>query len=179
MVDADPPICHHCKQYGFECTFFLPITETRFKKKRLEEEAAAAAAAAAVQAEKEKAERDRERESSAQRSPMPDSVRNVRVDGMYAFCSVIVCVFPLLCRFHILFLLPPLLFLFPFRGPGLFCLFFFRYAHVGHVDLCHDSTMFTCHIVYYFRAFFYTSVQTFFYLLLSPFPPEPIIWVYG
>ena len=47
MVDADPPICHHCKQYGFECTFFLPITETRFKKKRLEEEAAAAAAAAA------------------------------------------------------------------------------------------------------------------------------------
>ena len=85
---------------------------------------------------------------------MPDSVRNVRVDGMYAFFSVIVCVFPFLCRFHILFLLPPLLFLFPFRGPSLFCLFFFRYAHVGHVDLCHDSTMFTCHIVYYFRAFF-------------------------
>ena len=131
MVDADPPICHHCKQYGFECTFFLPITETRFKKKRLEEEAAAAAAAAAVQAEKEKVERDRERESSAQRSPMPDSVRNVRVDGMYAFCSVIVCVFPLLCRFHILFLLPPLLFLFPFRGPGLFCLFFFSVCNCG------------------------------------------------
>ena len=124
MVDADPPICHHCKQYGFECTFFLPITETRFKKKRLEEEAAAAAAAAAVQAEKEKAERDRERESSAQRSPMPDSVRNVRVDGMYAFCSVIVCVFPLLCRFHILFLLPSLLF-FPLSGGRAYfvCLF--------------------------------------------------------
>jgi hypothetical protein len=33
-------VCQHCKQYGFECTFFLPITETRFKKKRQEEEAA-------------------------------------------------------------------------------------------------------------------------------------------
>ncbi|KAG5635471.1 hypothetical protein H0H81_011112 [Sphagnurus paluster] len=35
---TDPPTCQHCKQYGFECTFFLPITETRFKKKKLEEE---------------------------------------------------------------------------------------------------------------------------------------------
>ncbi|CAO1617112.1 unnamed protein product [Parajaminaea phylloscopi] len=26
--------CAHCRQYGFNCTFFLPITETRFKKKR-------------------------------------------------------------------------------------------------------------------------------------------------
>ncbi|KIJ26445.1 hypothetical protein M422DRAFT_71920, partial [Sphaerobolus stellatus SS14] len=41
LADADPPVCQHCKQYGFDCTFFLPITETRFKKKRLEEEAAA------------------------------------------------------------------------------------------------------------------------------------------
>lgn len=31
-------MCQHCKQYGFECTYFLPITETRFKKKRVEEE---------------------------------------------------------------------------------------------------------------------------------------------
>lgn len=46
--DGDKTVCQHCKQYGFECTFFLPITETRFKKKRLEEEAAAAAAAAAT-----------------------------------------------------------------------------------------------------------------------------------
>ncbi|KAF7363561.1 hypothetical protein MSAN_01012700 [Mycena sanguinolenta] len=30
--------CQHCKQYQFECTFFLPITETRFKKKKLEED---------------------------------------------------------------------------------------------------------------------------------------------
>lgn len=69
-------ICAHCKQYGFgesyadtldlfpeaqhadlscfyliECTFFLPITETRFKKKKereAEERAAAAAAASAT-----------------------------------------------------------------------------------------------------------------------------------
>ena len=33
-------MCQHCKQYAFECTFFLPITETRFKKKKLEEESA-------------------------------------------------------------------------------------------------------------------------------------------
>ncbi|WVR08635.1 hypothetical protein IAU60_005691 [Kwoniella sp. DSM 27419] len=32
------PICAHCKQYDLECTFFLPITETRFKKKRQAEE---------------------------------------------------------------------------------------------------------------------------------------------
>lgn len=43
LTDSDPPLCQHCKQYGFECTFFLPIAETRFKKKKLEEEAAAAA----------------------------------------------------------------------------------------------------------------------------------------
>ncbi|CAO1638625.1 unnamed protein product [Sympodiomycopsis kandeliae] len=43
--------CAHCRQYGFNCTFFLPITETRFKKKREREaEEAAAAAAAAVAA---------------------------------------------------------------------------------------------------------------------------------
>ncbi|CEH13583.1 hypothetical protein PSEUBRA_SCAF13g01932 [Ceraceosorus bombacis] len=43
-------ICAHCRQYGFECTFFLPITETRFKKKheREREEAAQAQAQAAA-----------------------------------------------------------------------------------------------------------------------------------
>lgn len=40
LTDSEPPLCQHCKQYGFECTFFLPITETRFKKKKMEEEAA-------------------------------------------------------------------------------------------------------------------------------------------
>ncbi|KAK2466686.1 hypothetical protein APHAL10511_000944 [Amanita phalloides] len=38
LPDSEPPRCQHCKQYGFECTFFLPITETRFKKKKLEDE---------------------------------------------------------------------------------------------------------------------------------------------
>lgn len=38
LPDADPPVCQHCKQSMFECTFFLPITETRFKKKKTEEE---------------------------------------------------------------------------------------------------------------------------------------------
>jgi uncharacterized protein (DUF4415 family) len=47
LPESDPQCCQHCKQYGFECTFFLPITETRFKKKKMEEEA--------VNAEKEKA----------------------------------------------------------------------------------------------------------------------------
>jgi len=49
LTDSEPPLCQHCKQYGFDCTFFLPIAETRFKKKKQEEEAAAAAAAAAVE----------------------------------------------------------------------------------------------------------------------------------
>ncbi|KAF8844890.1 hypothetical protein BDN67DRAFT_942357 [Paxillus ammoniavirescens] len=40
LPESDPPRCQHCKQYGFECTFFLPITETRFKKKKLEEDTA-------------------------------------------------------------------------------------------------------------------------------------------
>ncbi|KIY43436.1 hypothetical protein FISHEDRAFT_9433, partial [Fistulina hepatica ATCC 64428] len=40
VVDSDPPLCQHCKQYGFECTFFLPITETRFKKKKATEDKA-------------------------------------------------------------------------------------------------------------------------------------------
>lgn len=43
-------ICVHCKQYGFDCTFFLPITETRFKKKREREAEEAAAAQAAAMA---------------------------------------------------------------------------------------------------------------------------------
>ncbi|KAF5336237.1 hypothetical protein D9758_014368 [Tetrapyrgos nigripes] len=39
IPDSDPAVCQHCKQYNFDCTFFLPITETRFKKKKMEEEA--------------------------------------------------------------------------------------------------------------------------------------------
>ena len=41
LPDSDPPVCQHCKQYLFECTFFLPITETRFKKKKTEDEGVA------------------------------------------------------------------------------------------------------------------------------------------
>ena len=74
LPDSEPPVCQHCKQYSFECTFFLPITETRFKKKRLEEEAAAAA----VAAEKEKEKRA---ESEAKDSPKPEGTRGVRIDG--------------------------------------------------------------------------------------------------
>ncbi|KAL1412686.1 hypothetical protein Q8F55_000433 [Vanrija albida] len=39
------PICAHCKQYSLECTFFLPITETRFKKRRAAADEATPAAA--------------------------------------------------------------------------------------------------------------------------------------
>ncbi|KAG8772446.1 hypothetical protein FRC16_005664, partial [Serendipita sp. 398] len=40
LPDTDPPLCAHCKQYNYDCTFFLPIQETRFKKKRQDEESA-------------------------------------------------------------------------------------------------------------------------------------------
>ncbi|KAG6335854.1 hypothetical protein ID866_3244 [Astraeus odoratus] len=60
LPDSEPQLCQHCKQYGFECTFFLPITETRFKKKKLEEEAAA---------EKEKEKSDARRTTT---SPQAD-----------------------------------------------------------------------------------------------------------
>lgn len=68
LAETDPPECQHCKQYGFDCTFFLPITETRFKKKKLEQE---------VEAEKEK---EKERSTN---SPHADAARSadVRVFG--------------------------------------------------------------------------------------------------
>lgn len=46
LPDEDPPRCAHCKQYNYECTFFLPITETRFKKRKTEEETHTALVAA-------------------------------------------------------------------------------------------------------------------------------------
>lgn len=57
LPDADPPVCQHCKQYGFECTFFLPITETRFKKKKQYEEEGAT-------------EKDKDKPSDARRTTM-------------------------------------------------------------------------------------------------------------
>lgn len=38
LPDTEPPLCAHCKQYNYDCTFFLPIQETRFKKKRAEDD---------------------------------------------------------------------------------------------------------------------------------------------
>ncbi|KAG6860597.1 hypothetical protein C0995_009487 [Termitomyces sp. Mi166 len=67
---TDPPICQHCKQYGFECTFFLPITETRFRKKKIEEESAAAAAAA-----------DKDRLEPAKGAPAPHPEAQTSVYG--------------------------------------------------------------------------------------------------
>ncbi|KAK7054697.1 hypothetical protein VNI00_003160 [Paramarasmius palmivorus] len=63
---TDPPTCQHCKQYNFECSFFLPITETRFKKKKLEADNA-----------------EREKDASRAAAPsLPDSVkRDVGVFG--------------------------------------------------------------------------------------------------
>ena len=77
LADVEPPICQHCKQYGFECTFFLPITETRFKKKRLEEEAAASVTTVGVKDKTAEPE-------AAQPSPKPEATRNVRVDGKHS-----------------------------------------------------------------------------------------------
>ena len=84
LADTEPPVCQHCKQYGFECTFFLPITETRFKKKRLEEEAQAAAVQAAQAKEQAEKEKTSELEDS-KKSPMPEGTHNVRIDGTCSF----------------------------------------------------------------------------------------------
>ena len=67
-------MCQHCKQYGFECTFFLPITETRFKKKKMEEEAAAAAA------DKDK---DGERSTHSPQAEGGGKSADVKVYGMW------------------------------------------------------------------------------------------------
>jgi hypothetical protein len=72
LADSDPPLCQHCKQYGFECTFFLPITETRFKKKKLEEDPPA--------------ENDNERSADFQRStlsPQTESQIDRRIYGLF------------------------------------------------------------------------------------------------
>ena len=72
-------MCQHCKQYGFECTFFLPIAETRFKKKRLEEEAA----------EKDKSSTSAEpsKRGSISQSDK-QSKRDVNVFGMYMLSTL-------------------------------------------------------------------------------------------
>ena len=72
LPDTDPPECQHCKQYGFDCTFFLPITETRFRKQKME----------ALKAEEEQKEK-RDVPSPHAHSPTADGGRSseVRVFG--------------------------------------------------------------------------------------------------
>lgn len=72
-------LCAHCKQAGSECTFFMPITETRFKKKLAAEAAEAAGtgsesggAAPSQSVAKEKdvsSARKKERKSQAKAAP--------------------------------------------------------------------------------------------------------------
>ncbi|CAK5264936.1 unnamed protein product [Mycena citricolor] len=38
ITDSEPARCQHCQQFCFDCTFFLPIAETRFRKKKFVEE---------------------------------------------------------------------------------------------------------------------------------------------
>lgn len=72
LTDTEPPECQHCKQYGFDCTFFLPITETRFRKQRME----------AMKAEEEE-KADKEKETRTTKSPSAEASRgaDVRVFG--------------------------------------------------------------------------------------------------
>ncbi|GAA6062132.1 hypothetical protein JCM10212_003167 [Sporobolomyces blumeae] len=51
LPDTEPPLCTYCSKHKLDCTWFLPISETRFKKQREKEEAekqTIEAAAAAV-----------------------------------------------------------------------------------------------------------------------------------
>lgn len=72
LPDTDPPECQHCKQYGFDCTFFLPITETRFRKQKME----------LLKAEEEEKERTKQ-ETQTMQSPSGEGTRSseVRVFG--------------------------------------------------------------------------------------------------
>lgn len=38
IADTSPPLCVHCQHHNFDCTWVLPIAETRFKRKREKEE---------------------------------------------------------------------------------------------------------------------------------------------
>ena len=65
LPDTEPPVCQHCKQYGFDCTFFLPITETRFRKQKME----------LLKAEEEEKERMKQETQTAQ-SPGGEGTRS-------------------------------------------------------------------------------------------------------
>lgn len=68
LPDTDPPECQHCKQYGFDCTFFLPITETRFRKQKME----------LLKAEEEEKERTKQ-EAQTMQSPSGEGTRSSEV----------------------------------------------------------------------------------------------------
>ncbi|GAA5912172.1 Zn(II)2Cys6 transcription factor [Sporobolomyces salmoneus] len=38
IPDSEPPICTYCSKHHLDCTWFLPISETRFKKQREKQE---------------------------------------------------------------------------------------------------------------------------------------------
>ncbi|GAA6051669.1 hypothetical protein JCM3770_001221 [Rhodotorula araucariae] len=50
LPDQEPMLCTYCQKHRLDCTWFLPISETRFKKQREKEEAEKASASAAAAA---------------------------------------------------------------------------------------------------------------------------------
>ncbi|BGP38406.1 hypothetical protein JCM10450v2_002351 [Rhodotorula kratochvilovae] len=50
IPDQEPMLCTYCQKHRLDCTWFLPISETRFKKQREKEEAEKASASAAAAA---------------------------------------------------------------------------------------------------------------------------------
>ncbi|BGP30501.1 hypothetical protein JCM10296v2_002256 [Rhodotorula toruloides] len=48
IPDSEPMVCVYCKKHSLDCTWFLPISETRFKKQREKEEAERAKESAVV-----------------------------------------------------------------------------------------------------------------------------------
>lgn len=75
LVDSEPPVCDHCKKYGFECTFFLPITETRFKKKNKDDPVSVGGSGSGDVKAKPPEEHVE--------SPVPEQTRGVRIDGKH------------------------------------------------------------------------------------------------
>lgn len=85
LADSEPPSCQHCKQYGFECTFFLPITETRFKKKKPEESV-------------DNSDKDKPKDGSRDtQSPLAETKRDARVFGKS--CALVMSIVPVYISF--------------------------------------------------------------------------------
>ncbi|GAA5862577.1 hypothetical protein JCM3774_001066 [Rhodotorula dairenensis] len=82
IPDMEPMLCTYCQKHKLDCTWFLPIAETRFKKQREKQEAekakeAAEAAAASLPTATSSATLARQHHSSSydreQSSPQPSS----------------------------------------------------------------------------------------------------------